>query len=235
MTAWKAKRFWKTATSAACEGGYTILLDSRVVKTPGKQTLVVPTYDLAQAIAHEWDAQVGLIKPDQMPMTRYANSAMEKVTPQFDEVTRYLAAYGETDLLCYRAIGPEDLVLRQELAWDPLLDWCKQSLGASLIATAGVMYIQQPQISLLHLLDHVQDLTPFQISAFHDLVAISGSLVLAFAVAEGHIGPAEAFQTSRIDEHWQAEQWGQDEEALELEASKQKALLEAHRFFALCG
>ncbi|MGL6210132.1 MAG: ATP12 family protein, partial [Paracoccaceae bacterium] len=108
MSGWKAKRFWKQASVSPVDGGFAITLDGRPVKTPAKTPLVVPTEGLARAIAAEWDAQTGLVKPDTMPFTRTANSALDKVAPQFNEVVDMLAAYGETDLLCYRAIGPEE-------------------------------------------------------------------------------------------------------------------------------
>lgn len=235
MTAWTAKRFWTTTTAEACENGFTVRLDNKPVKTPGKQLLVVPTLAMAQAIAVEWDAQHDVIKPDTMPITRFANSAMEKVTPQFAEVAAYLSAYGGTDLLCYRAEGPEPLIARQALAWDPLLEWAAAALDAPLVATAGVMFIQQPAQSLENLHAALTRMTPFQLSGFHDLVAITGSLVLALAITKGRLTATEAFALSRIDEHWQAELWGRDEEATELEQSKEAALVEAHRFFALCG
>ena len=129
MSAWKPKRFWKTATAVACDGGFTVHLDARQVRTPGKLPLVVPTLALAQAIAVEWDAQQGLVRPETMPCTRAANSALEKVTPQFDEVVDLLAAYGDSDLLCYRATAPQELIARQAAAWDPLLDWAPRTRG----------------------------------------------------------------------------------------------------------
>jgi chaperone required for assembly of F1-ATPase len=235
MSGWKAKRFWTQAVAEPCDGGFTVRLDGRPVKTPAKTLLVVPTLPLAQAIADEWQAQTGQINPDAMPFTRAANSALDKVTPQFDEVVGLLAAYGATDLLCYRATGPDTLVRRQADAWDPLLDWAATHLDAPLKATAGVMHIPQDPRSLVRLHDRVAALSPFQIAAFHDLVAISGSLVLAFAVTEGRLAPQEAWALSRIDEVWQIEQWGDDEEAAALTAFKAEAFLQAGRFYSLCG
>lgn len=235
MSAWKAKRFWKAATTETTEGGFTVRLDGRAVKTPAKSLLVVPTEALAQAIAAEWDAQSGVVKPDTMPFTRSANSAIDKVMPQFDAVVDMLAAYGGTDLLCYRATGPEALVARQAAAWDPMLDWSATALNAPLTATAGVMHIAQDADSLARLHGLVAAFTPFQLAAFHDLVAISGSLVLALAVTRGRLAPAEAWSLSRIDEAWQIEQWGIDEEAAVLDAVRETDFLQAGRFYALCG
>lgn len=235
MSAWKAKRFWKQATATETEGGYTVQLDGRPVKTPAKTLLVVPTLAMAQAIAAEWEAQTGAVKPETMPFTRSANSALDKIIPQFQDVADILAAYGGTDLLCYRATGPEALVARQAATWDPLLDWSAAELGAPLRATAGVMHIAQDDRSLQNLRALVMTLSPFQLAGFHDLVAISGSLVLGFAVTRGRLAPQAAWEASRIDEAWQTEQWGEDEEAAASEAVRHADFLQAARFYALCG
>jgi chaperone required for assembly of F1-ATPase len=208
-------------------------LDARPVKTPSKKLLVLPNSAMAQAIAVEWEAQQGLIRPDTMPMTRYANSALEKVAPQFDAVADHVATYGETDLLCYRATAPQALIDRQNAAWDPWLDWAAQDLNAPLIATAGVMYIPQNPASLSNLRAQINDMTAFHLSAFHDLVAIAGSFVLALAMTRGLITANQGFSLSRIDEDWQIEQWGQDDEASVLAASKARALQSALSFFEL--
>lgn len=234
MSAWKPKRFWKAATPAPVEGGFTVTLDGRPVKTPAKALLIVPTESLAALIAAEWDAQAEVVAPETMPATRAANSALDKVQVQFAEVAEILAEYGGTDLLCYRAEGPEALVARQAAAWDPLLDWARDRYGAPLVATAGVMFIAQPPGSLAALRAAVFAQTPFQLAALHDLIAISGSLVLGLAVAEGRLSADEAFSLSRIDEYWQIEQWGEDEEAAAKEAFKLQALREAARFYGLC-
>jgi chaperone required for assembly of F1-ATPase len=235
MSAWTAKRFWKQATASACEGGFTVTLDGRAVKTPAKSLLVVPTLAMAEAIALEWDAQDGVIKPDTMPVTRAANSALDKVAPQFAEVAALLAAYGETDLLCYRATGPQELIDRQAAGWDPLLDWAAQTYGAPLLVTAGVVHITQPEPSVRALWAAVHGFDNFRLAALHDLIAITGSLVLALAVTARRLTAAEAWDLSRIDETWQNELWGVDDEAAELEAFKREALLAAERFFGLCG
>ena len=235
MSGWKAKRFWNSATAEPCDGGFTVRLDGRPVKTPAKAAFVLPTLAMAQAAAREWDAQHGAVNPDTMPVTRAANSAIDKLSVQFDEVVALLAAYGGTDLLCYRATGPEALVARQAAAWDPLLTWAAQDLGAALVATAGVMHVAQPPQSLARLHALTAAFDQFRLAAFHDLVAISGSLVLGFAVVRGRISAAESFDISRIDETWQAEIWGVDETAAELEAFKRQAYLAADAFLALCG
>ena len=232
---WKPKRFWKDATVEACEGGFTVRLDKRPVKTPGKNLLVVPTEALARAIADEWQAQQGLVRPETMPFTRAANSALEKVAPQFDEVVGLLAAYGETDLLCYRATGPVELIARQDAAWDPLLAWCARELDAPLLAVAGVMHIAQAPASTARLHELTAAQTAFQIAALHDLVMLSGSLVLAFAVTRARLTPEEAWTFSRIDESWQAALWGEDADAAALAETKRAAFHQAATFWAICA
>lgn len=235
MSSWKAKRFWKAASVTECDGGFSVLLDGRPVKTPAKAPFVVPTRAMAEAVAAEWDAQHGVVKPETMPVTRAVNSAIDKLGHQFDEVVGLLAAYGESDLLCYRATGPEGLIARQAAGWDPLLDWSATELRAPLRVTEGIVPVAQRAQSVAQLRAEVAALGPFQLAAFHDLVAITGSLVLALAVIKGRLSADEAFALSRIDEAWQAEFWGVDEDAATLEAGKHRALLEAAQFFALCG
>jgi len=234
MSGWAPKRFWKVARTEPAEGGFTVRLDGRAVKTPAKAALVVPTLALAEAIAAEWDAQEGTVRPETMPFTRAANSAIDKVVPQLDEVRGLIAAYGGSDLLCYRAEGAEALAARQAAGWDPVLGWAATQLGAPLMATAGVMHIAQPEQSLARLTGAVAAFSAFELAALHDLVALSGSLVLALAVTDRHLPADEAWRLSRIDEDWQAELWGIDEEAAESAALKKADFLRAARFFELC-
>jgi chaperone required for assembly of F1-ATPase len=162
------------------------------------------------------------------------NSAIDKLVHQRDEVIDLLAAYGASDLLCYRATGPEGLITRQMLGWDPLLGWSALELAAPLVVTAGIVPVAQPVESLVRLKATVASFDAFQLAAFHDFVAITGSLILGIAITHGRLSAAEAFALSRIDESWQAEFWGVDEDAAALEAAKQRALLEAEQFYALC-
>ena len=235
MSNWKTKRFWKEAVAEPCDGGFTVRLDARLVKTPLKAPLVLPTLAMAQAIAAEWDAQIGLIKPQTMPVTRAANSAIDKIVPQFNEVAGLLAAYGASDLICYRATDPQALVMRQAQAWDPMIAWAADTLHAPLIATAGVMHIAQDAGSLDRLQAQVFALDAFRLAGLHDLVAISGSLVLALAVSHRRLSGPEAWMLSRIDETWQQELWGIDEEAADLQALRERGFLDADRFYQLCG
>lgn len=234
MSGWKAKRFWKETTVGEIDNGFQVLLDGRQVKTPAKTLLVVPTRAMAEAIAAEWDAQEGEVDPTTMPVTRSANAALDKVSAQRDEVVAMLASYGGTDLLCYRASEPAELIERQQAAWDPLLDWLAANHRVRLAVGSGVMHVAQDAAGQETLLAAVDRLNNFEIAAFHDLVAMSGSLVLALAVSDGHLNVADGWRLSRIDETWQEEQWGEDEEATELAEKKFKEFSSAARILGLC-
>jgi chaperone required for assembly of F1-ATPase len=233
MSAWAAKRFWKQAQAVPCDGGFSVTLDTKPLRTPAKRLLVLPTERLAAAIAAEWDAQTGKVRPETMPMTRFANSAQEKVAPQLREVADYLATYAETDLLCYRATGPESLIRRQAAGWDPLLAWAAVAHQAPLVTVQGVMPVAQPAASLTRLRAALDGFSAFQLAGFHDLVGLGGSFVLALALVSGQRTAEEAFDLSRIDEIWQAELWGQDETAAEQVANKRRDFLAAYAFWQL--
>lgn len=233
MTGWVKKRFWKNVSTVRAGDGFTVQLDGREVKTPAKAPLVVPTRAMADAIAEEWAAQEGEIAPLTMPTTRSANAAIDKVGAQRREVVGLIAAYGETDLLCYRADGPAGLVARQDAGWDPLLAWAASKLGAPLVTTSGIMHVAQPPESLAQLARAVEELTNFELAAMHDLVALSGSLVIGLAAARGVMDPDALWRASRIDEEWQEEHWGTDEEEADRRAHKHREFLHAHRFFVL--
>lgn len=231
MSEWALKRFWKETTADEKDGQFTVLLDGRPVKTPAKASLSVPTRALAEAIAAEWDAQENEVNPNVMPFTRMANSAIDKVSVQHDEVAQMLADYGDADLLCYRAERPESLVRRQSMEWDPALDWAKSALGARLDARAGVMHVPQDPAALQSLADRVHQLDAFRLAAFHDLVTLSGSLILGFAAAEGWKSADAIWDISILDTLWQEEQWGRDEEAHDTSEIKRAAFRHAKRFF----
>lgn len=233
MSEWAMRRFWTRAEVAAAEGGFTVTLDGRSVKTPAKALLVVPTEALAHEIAAEWAAQTERVDPSTMPHTRMSNSAIDKVSATRDDVADMLAAYGDSDLLCYRADHPDELVARQNAAWDPLLDWAAEALGARLEPRTGVIHAAQNPAALAALSEKVHALSDFELAAFHDLVALSGSLILAFATITERCSPEDAWEVSRIDETWQAEQWGEDEEAREIMLLKRAAFLHADRVYRL--
>ena len=231
MSEWKQKRFWKEATTVATDTGWTVQLDGRSIKTPAKAALTLPTRSMADAIAAEWQAQDEVVNPMSMPFTRSANAAIDKVAVQHGEVADMLAAYGDADLLCYRADTPEELVKRQADTWDPYLDWAAKTLGARLSPRTGVIHESQDAAALQSLSGRVHALNEFELAAFHDLVSLSGSLILGFAAAQDlHAAPI-IWAASRVDETWQEEQWGDDEEATEVAEIKKASFLHAKSFF----
>lgn len=231
MSGWVAKRFWTDVAVTEAEAGYGVALDGRPLRTPAKSALLVPTRALAEAIADEWRAVTGKVDPKTMPVTRMANSALDKVVAQHAEVAALLADYGDSDLLCYRAAEPPELTRRQARSWDPVLDWAAAELGLKLVTGTGVMHVTQPADVAGRCLKLAAGLDSFRLAAFHDLVSITGSLVLACAVTHGRLDVLSAWSLSRIDEDWQAEIWGQDEDATKAADAKRLALLEAARFW----
>lgn len=231
MAEWAAKRFWKDTSVAEGEGGFEVHLDGRPVRTPAKAALVVPTRKLAEMIQTEWEAQVETIDPNTMPTTRGANAAIDKVAVQHGEVADMLADYGDSDLLCYRADYPAELLARQQELWDPILEWAADHMSARLAPRQGIMHQPQDPKSLARLKEATHQFTNFELAAFHDLVSMSGSLILGFAVTEGHLSPETAWDLSRVDENFQIEQWGEDEEEAKTVRIKQESFLQAARFY----
>lgn len=232
MSEWKPKRFWQDVSISKVGKGYAVLLDGRGVNTPAKAPLILPTLKLAEAVAEEWRAQIEVVDPAAMPFTGAANAALDKVTLQFEEVAGLVSAYAETDLFCYRAEAPRELVERQQRAWDPMLDWSRDALNAPLNIAHGVMFIRQPQKSINALRFRVNKFNPFELTALYDLVGLSGSLVAGLAVVDGHETPESVWDICQVDETWQKEQWGQDEIAEELTLGKRTKFLQAFKLFA---
>jgi chaperone required for assembly of F1-ATPase len=204
------KRFYKAASVAPGPGGLAILLDGKPVKTPARAALAMPGERLAEAIAAEWQAQGEAIDPRSMPLTGLANAAIDRVAPDPAAFARGLARYAEADLLCYRAEAPQALVRRQAEAWDPLLAWARGRFGVDFEVTAGVMHRPQPAPTVERLTDAVLERGPFELAALAPLVTVSGSLVIALALAEGAASLEAAWSAATLDEAWQAEHWGDD-------------------------
>jgi len=224
------KRFWKNVIVQPQPDGFSICLDQRTLSTPAKAKLLVPTRALADEIAAEWDAQVEKIDPGTMPFTRMANAAIDKVRKQKTEVSELLLEYGDSDLLCYRAEFPTGLVTRQNEAWDPLLEWATKELGVTLDKRVGVIHQAQNPDNLKAFSTLVYKLSDFELAAFHDLVSLSGSLVIGLAVMAKHMPAESLWLTSRVDEIWQKEQWGEDEMAEADQLIKELAFLNAAIF-----
>jgi chaperone required for assembly of F1-ATPase len=205
------KRFWK---EVSVEGDLSIALDGRPVRTPGRAPLAVPTRALAEAIAEEWRAVGDTLDPRAMPLTGLANAAIDRVAPDRAAFAAGLAAYGESDLLYYRAEEPAALVDRQAAAWDPLLDWARGRYDVHFETVSGVMHRAQPEATLTRLSEAVAALDAFRLAGLSPVVTVSGSLVAALALIEDAATPEAVWQAARIDEDWQAEHWGEDDLAV---------------------
>jgi chaperone required for assembly of F1-ATPase len=209
------QRFYKSVTVEAAEPGsaFAIRLDRRPLRTPARSPLHVPGAALARAIAAEWAAQGDEIAVAAMPLTQVAATALDRVAPDTAAYTRRIAAYGETDLVCYRAGGPQALAARQVAAWQPLVDWAAETFSAPLAVTAGVTPVTQPPATLAALHEAVAARDVFEMSALGLAAAAAGSLVIALALSHGRLDAAAAFAAGFVDEAWQSEQWGLDEDA----------------------
>ena len=231
MSEWAKKRFWSDVAAIEVEGGFAIELDGRGIKTPAKAPLVVPTRAFAEIVADEWRAQAEVIDPATMPATRAANAALDKVRGQMTEVAGLVADYGDSDLVCYRAEAPDGLAAQEAAAWDPIVDWAVHRYGIRPVVRYGVVHAPQPAALLDSLRADVARLTAFELTCFHDLVAMSGSLLIALAVIERFDSPGALWQASRVDEDWQIAQWGTDAEAEALAESRRRAFIDAGRFY----
>ena len=223
------KRFYKFVTVG---DDNAILLDNRPVKTPAGNRLALPTRALADAIAQEWKEQGVAIVPAAMPLTRYANITLDGIVQNRAAVATELASYGGNDLLCYRA-EEEPLAIRQAAQWDTLLDWAYDAHGARLATACGVIHHAQSLAAQAALAKAVAALDDWTLAGLQPLVTITGSLVLALAVASGRLTPAQAFAISRIDEDFQAEKWGVDDEARERVENLAAEIEIAGKFIAL--
>lgn len=227
------KRFYKSVSVASADGGYQIHLDGRPVRTPSKALLVVPGKALAEAIAHEWDAQVETIEPAAMPLTRHANTVLDRITPRREEVADEISRYGENDLVCYRAEWPTDLAERQASTWDPLIDWARRRYDVNLCTVQGIMHRPQSEEALARLSQAVDALQDWQLAPLHTITTITGSLVIGLALVEGEIAPEAAFEAGQLDELYQVEKWGEDSLAQKARENRRVDLLSAARFIEL--
>lgn len=221
------RRFYQEAGLRDGDGGFRLTLDGRPANTPARHPLTLPTRALADKVVAEWAAQVAVIDPARMPLTRIANTAIDGVAPRHAAVVADLAAYAGADLLAYRAGDPARLATAQAAAWDPILDWARDALGVRLILSEGVMHVDQPPESLRALTEALAAVTdPFRLAALHTLTTLSGSLLIAVGVLRGRLSPDEAWAAAHVDETYQAAIWGRDAEA-ELRLAARRAEFEA--------
>jgi chaperone required for assembly of F1-ATPase len=213
MMAASARRFYKAVSILGTNAPFSVALDERPLRTPLKRPLDLPTAALAQAVATEWDQQAEKIDPHSMPLTRLANTALDRVASDPDRIVAEIVDFAGSDLVCYRAEKPQDLIERQARAWQPVLDWARSALGAEFQPTEGVVHLQQPEASLRAAKDYLSRRTPWDLTAIHNLTTMTGSALIAAMACARAIPASEAWEAANIDEDWQIEHWGWDEEA----------------------
>jgi chaperone required for assembly of F1-ATPase len=227
------KRFYQRAHVGAA-APFAVLLDNRPVRTPAGNALALPSRALGEAVAAEWDAQQERIDPAVMPLTRLVNSIIDGVAtapaPVADEVAKYLGS----DLVCYRADTPAGLVARQAQHWDPILDWARETLGARFVLAEGVMFAAQPDHAIAEASAAIPS-DPWRLGAVNVITTLTGSALIALALAQGRLSVDEAWAAAHVDEDWNMSQWGRDEVALARRATRFAEMQAAGQVLALAG
>ena len=226
------KRFY-TAATVTGDGPFGVALDTRPLRTPARALLELPTRALAQAIADEWQAQGDKIDPRAVPLTGYANAAIDHVAADQAGFARRLAAFGETELIAYRADGPASLLAAQAAAWDPWVEWLARRYDVGLIITTGILHVAQPPATLARIGAAFAAFTPFQLAPLDPVVTITGSAVLALAVAQGEMAATAAYDIAHVDALWQEQHWGRDPLAEKAENERRSDLAAAIAFLRL--
>jgi chaperone required for assembly of F1-ATPase len=215
----RRKRFYTEAGVGEAEGGHTVTLDGKPIKTPSGRMMILPVRALAEAIAVEWEAQGEFIDPLTMPLTRFANSVVQGVIDNAKAVADDVAKYFASDLLFYRAGHPEGLVAREATHWDPILFWAAENLSAHFILAQGVMHVRQPEPAVAAARAALPS-NPWEIAAMHVITSLTGSALLALALFHKVIDQDQAWAAAHVDEDWNAEKWGVDDEAAARKAAK---------------
>lgn len=227
------KRFWEDVTVEEEDSGWAVRLDGRAVLTPARRPLGLPTRALADAVAEEWRSVGAEVDPRTMPLTGFANAAIDRVLPESPAFAAGLGRYAEADLACYRSEWPPELVGRQEHGWDRLLAWARRRYDVDFATTSGLIHVPQPPATVDRLVHEVTALDPFRLASLSSLVTIGGSLVAGLAVLEKAIPAEEAWTAVSIDERWQLEQWGCDTGAEQALENRRRDFLAAARFLEL--
>jgi chaperone required for assembly of F1-ATPase len=215
-------RFYREATVGEGDRSFPVLLDCRPVRSPAGHPLAAPVRPLAEALAAEWQAQPDKIDPADMPLTRLANSIIDGVVPAPHPVAAEIEKYLGTDLLFYRAAGPDGLVEMQRRHWDPVIEWARDTLGARFVLVEGIMHAPQPEAALAAAAAAIPNGASveeaWRLGALNVVTTLTGSALLALALAAGTLGVDEAWAAAHVDEDWQMQFWGRDELALQRRA-----------------
>ena len=230
------KRFYKTAAAVAADSGsFHVQLDGHSVRTPQNLPLALPNQALATAIAEEWEAQGEDIDPQAMPLTQLANTAIDVVARNRAQVVDTVADFAQSDLVCYLAEGPPDLVQAQQAQWQPLIGWAEQRYDIKLNVTLGIIHVAQREATLAAYRRAVEAFGDLALAALHEFAVLTKSLTIALALCEGEIEPAQAWAAARVDDEHQQARWGIDEEAAAVAERHFEDLRHAGRFYRLLG
>ncbi|HMI97423.1 MAG TPA: ATP12 family protein [Micropepsaceae bacterium] len=228
-------RFYRDVLVERADEGYRILLDGKPIRTPARAAFLLPSEALAQAVAEEWRAQGEKFDPESLHLTKLANTAIDRVAVHRDAFIEQFLAFAKSDLICYRATAPQDLVARQTAQWDSLLEWAQERYGAQLRTGAGIGFVEQPREAIEGLARALAGRDDFVLAALNAAAAITGSAIIAFGLSEGRLDADEGFAASQLDEIYQAERWGEDSEALIQSRSKAAELTNITRLFQFCA
>lgn len=225
------KRFYKEVSVSQNDDGFLIQLDGRMVKTPSKDGLILPTKELAEAVAREWEAQDSHIDPETMLVTKLSNTALDRVRGRENEIIGEIVSYLGSDLLCYRSENPQELIERQEQLWDPVLDLLHENLGVRLKTTSGIIHITQPEADINKAAEAISDYSIFELSALHNMTTLLGSAALSITWSRGFISSDEAWKAATVDDDWQTEKWGNDPEAEAQRKNRHKMMVAITEYY----
>ncbi len=228
-------KFYKEVGVEKCEGGFVVLLDSKSVRTPKKNKLVLPSKELAEEIAIEWSKQGDKIDPATMPLLKHANTAIDLVQNRKASVIEEIVCYANSDLLCYRAEEPEALIKRQRELWDPILAWLNERLKIEFKCAQGVMPVNQSGTTLVRIRDNLESYDVFELAALHNMTTLMGSAILGLTVLTKHLTAEEAWRAANVDEDWQIAKWGEDDQAAARRQRQWRELQAASQFVELLG
>jgi len=227
------RRFYENVNVVKSLLGFTVELDGRSIKTPAKNLLEVDSEPIARLIAADWAQQGDFIDLEVMHTTRIVNTAIDRISDNSEAVIKEMTEFASSDLLCYRAHEPEGLVSCQKASWDPVLEWLDKSCGARLVCIAGIMHQTQLDAAINVLAANLRARPALMLAAMHNITTLTGSAVLAFAVADSHLDAQKAWDCAHVDEDWQNEQWGRDEEAAAHRARRLAEMKQSAELLAL--
>lgn len=228
------KRFYKNVGIGEADGGFRVLLDGKPVRTPGKVVVTLPVREAAEIVRAEYDAQEREVDPATMPVTRLVNTAIDGVAQDPQAVAEDILRFASSDLLCYRADGPETLVENQREHWDGVLDWAEKRFGGSFNLAEGIMHVEQPRTTIAAVGTYLRERTePLRISCLHLMTSLTGSALLSLAVEDGEVSAEEAWTAAHVDEDWNISQWGEDGEAAQRRANRWRDMKAASDLLAV--